>query len=77
MAEAEGDSATVERGDDGAFVVRRRGWRLMEGAPAGALAFPVWNELGPGCLAAPDRFLTWSGAPAGPDAFVFRVSRRV
>lgn len=77
MAEAEGDEARIERGPDGALTIHRRGWRLMDGEAARAPAFPIWNELWRGCLAAHDRFLSWSGAPTGPDTFVFTLARRV
>lgn len=77
MAQAEGDEARIERGPDDSLRVLRHGWRLMDGTPARAPAFAVWNELWRGCLSAHDRFLDWSGAPAGPDAFVFHIHRRL
>ncbi len=57
LAEAEGDSARIERDGD-VVLVHRTGWRLMRGinnlSPA---IFEGWNGLFEGALAVHDRFL--------------------
>ncbi|MEO8557501.1 MAG: hypothetical protein ABI439_00450, partial [Rhodospirillales bacterium] len=43
--------------DNGAFVVRQDGWRLLHGIDVPDVAFDAWNELVLGLAAAHDRFM--------------------
>ena len=74
MAEA-GDETVTREGDGDIIRIRQTGWRLMRGLePLHPAVFDIWNELWAGCLAAHDRFLTWS--TQGGDIGLFEIGRR-
>jgi len=78
MGEAQRDEVAARQVDDGKFVVRQRGWRLMRGiAPLHEVAFEVWNALWEGCLAAHDRRLRWqvlARQDRGDEAFEWLIA---
>jgi len=80
IAAAQGDQATSQPLDDGGFLIRQTGWRLMRGLdPLHPAAFEVWNALWEGCLAAHDRHLRWSvraRQDQGAEAFEWHLGRR-
>jgi hypothetical protein len=75
MAEAQGDSVTVETTADGS-IIRQRGWRLMAGVDDldDAVACAIWNRIWEGCLASHDRRLNWRLLSRGEDGFEWQLS---
>jgi hypothetical protein len=73
---AAGDEDCVREPGD-AIRIRQQGWKLMQGlAPLHPEAFAIWSELWVGCLAAHDRFSTWSAAPTADEGHILSIARR-
>ncbi|MBS0244925.1 MAG: hypothetical protein JSS20_22360, partial [Proteobacteria bacterium] len=78
LAVAEGDEGEA-RHSNGAWLVRRPGWRLMRGlGPLSPAIFEAWNGLIEGLLAVHNRFLkmeTTERLDWGDPSFTWRIRR--
>ena len=74
MAGAQGEIVEIAE-DGGGYVVRQRGWRLMDGLETPPEAFQAWNELWAGALSVHNRSLALTAARTA-DGIVWRIAPR-